>query len=86
MLRQRLDDLAQRLRPLPVRTVASLRDKTAALAGKLDSLSPLRVLERGYSVTRRAEDGALVDSVAKVKTGDRLVTRVADGEIESTVR
>ncbi len=85
MLRQRLDDLSQRLMPQPSRLLERLKNRAGALAGKLDSLSPLRVLDRGYSVTRRAEDGALVDSVSKVKSGDLLRTRVADGEIESIV-
>ncbi len=85
MLRQRLDDLAQRLHPQPERTLERTRGRVSALAGKLDSLSPLRVLERGYSVTRRARDGALVDSVAKVSRGEKIRTRVADGEISSVV-
>ena len=86
MLRQRLDDLQQRLVPMPNRLVDRLKQKAAALAGKLDSLSPLRVLERGYSVTRRVADGKLVDSISSVSTGDRIRTRVADGEFESEVR
>jgi exodeoxyribonuclease VII large subunit len=43
-----------------------------------------RQLERGYSVTRDAS-GAVVRSVTAVGTGDRLVTRVADGELASVV-
>lgn len=86
MLRQRLDDLAQRLQPAPGRTVHGMRDKVAGLAGKLDTLSPLRVLDRGYSVTRRAADGTVVDSIDKVARGERIRTRVADGEFESEVR
>ncbi|HLX61608.1 MAG TPA: exodeoxyribonuclease VII large subunit [Planctomycetota bacterium] len=82
MLRQRLDGLAARLYPQPERLLRRLRDKSAALSAQLDSLSPLRVLTRGYSVTRKV-DGTLVDSVKKVARGDKLRTRVADGEIDS---
>ncbi len=85
MLRQRLDDLTQRLMPQPGRMLERLKNRAGALAGKLDSLSPLRVLNRGYSVTRRAADGALVDSVKKVAAGETIRTRVADGEFDSVV-
>jgi exodeoxyribonuclease VII large subunit len=43
-----------------------------------------RQLERGYSVTRDAE-GAVVRSVAAVRSGDTLVTQVADGAVASIV-
>ena len=85
MLRQRIDDLSQRLIQQPGRIVERLKQRVGGFAGKLDSLSPLRVLERGYSVTRRVKDDALVDSISKVSPGERLRTRVDDGEIESEV-
>ena len=50
---------------------------------ELEALSPLRVLDRGYSLTRR--DGSLLKSVAQAAVGDRLATEVADGVVESRV-
>jgi exodeoxyribonuclease VII large subunit len=44
----------------------------------------LAVLGRGYSLTRRA-DGTVVRSAGKVKSGDRLITQLADGKIVSNV-
>jgi exodeoxyribonuclease VII large subunit len=55
-----------------------------ALARQLTSVGPQSVLQRGFSYTKR-EDGGLVKSVADVRPGERLVTRVADGEVRSTV-
>jgi exodeoxyribonuclease VII large subunit len=49
----------------------------------LEALSPLRVLDRGYSLTRVR--GALLKSVAQAKPGDRLETEVSDGVVESRV-
>ena len=49
-------------------------------------LSPLNVLERGYSITRETQSGRLVDSVATLKEGASLTTLVKDGEILSDVR
>jgi exodeoxyribonuclease VII large subunit len=83
-LEQRLDDTAGRLlRAAKVRLVLA-SEKLAALAAQLETLSPLNVLARGYSLTRTA-DGRLVRSAAEVQPGDELVTRVASGEIVSRV-
>jgi exodeoxyribonuclease VII large subunit len=50
----------------------------------LEAVSPKRVLQRGYSITTIKKDGRIVRSAADVRGGERLVTRVADGEIQST--
>jgi exodeoxyribonuclease VII large subunit len=55
-----------------------------ARRAQVEALSPLRVLDRGYSLTRTAA-GALLKSVAQAKPGDRLVTEVNDGRVESRV-
>ena len=86
MLRQRLDDLTQRLEPAPGRLLETLKNRSAALAGKLDSLSPLRVLQRGYTVTRRTDNGAVVRASSELQIGERIRTLLADGEIESEVK
>ena len=51
---------------------------------QLRVVSPQAVLERGFSITTDGE-GRVVRSAAAVKKGDVLTTRVADGEITSTV-
>jgi len=50
----------------------------------LHSLSPLQVLARGFSLTSRSS-GEILRSVAEIKAGDRIVTRLADGELISEV-
>ena len=63
-------------------------DHAAARAGALDarlqSLSPLAVLERGYALVLDA-DGNVVRSTAAVTAGNRLTTRLADGAFISRV-
>lgn len=54
-------------------------------AARLDSLSPLAVLKRGYTVTQDS-DYKIVTSAAQVRWGDELVTTVADGKIVSIVQ
>ena len=51
--------------------------------GKLDALSPLSVMSRGYSVAQK--DGRTVSSVSDVEVGDVITVRVSDGSIQSVV-
>jgi exodeoxyribonuclease VII large subunit len=83
-LGQRLDDTAARLHRAARQRLAHESDRLAALAARLDTLSPLNVLARGYSLTRTA-DGRLVRAAADVAPGDLVVTRLAFGEVESRV-
>ena len=70
-------DAAMRLR------MQNARHRLALCCGKLDALSPLRVLQRGYSLTER--DGTLVGSAAALRAGDRISVRFADGTVRCTV-
>ena len=72
-----------------VRVIPGMRERERArlarLAGRLDSLSPLGVLDRGYALVRREDDGAIVRRADEVGAGDRLEIRVAAAEITSVV-
>jgi exodeoxyribonuclease VII large subunit len=76
-MRHRLETV---VRPALVRR----RHAIEAACGKLEALSPMRVLERGFSLTQRA-DGHVVTSAADVQPGDRVTVRVSDGGIDATV-
>jgi len=52
----------------------------------LDVLSPLAVLDRGYSITRRMPDGAIVRQVMSVTAGDHVRVRVSSGSFNAEVR
>ncbi len=45
---------------------------------KLDALSPLKTLARGYSITKKGEK--IIKSVKDLKTGDDITIRLEDGE------
>ncbi len=61
------------------------RGRVDAKALQLESLSPLSVLSRGYSLSTRAADGRLVRSIDQVTPGDELLTRLSDGELTSRI-
>jgi exodeoxyribonuclease VII large subunit len=65
--------------------VSRAQERLVSLAGRLESLNPLAVLQRGYSVTQRAADGQVVRAAATLAIGDRLVSRLAAGEVTSCV-
>ena len=64
-----------------VRGVLDLRRQhLVGVEGKLDALSPLATLRRGYSVAR-TEDGQILRSVRDFVTGESFMLRVSDGEV-----
>lgn len=82
---QRLDELAARHARAIERRGELAKSLLIEKAGRLESLSPLAVLSRGYSLTTRESDGQLVRSVQMLAVGDRLHTRLNEGEVISRV-
>jgi exodeoxyribonuclease VII large subunit len=81
---QRLDYLMEGLKWSMHHRLKTGNEKLTALGGHLDALSPLKVLDRGYSITRNAT-GEVIKSAAQVRAGDTITTRLADGELRSEV-
>jgi exodeoxyribonuclease VII large subunit len=85
LARHRLEGHAARLHAGITAAQARRGLRLDALQRQLDALSPQGVLRRGYSITRMKKGGAIVREKSQVKPGSRIVTRVTDGEFESTV-
>ncbi len=83
-LEQRLDDTAARLHRAAAQALARATQELEAGSARLESLSPLQVLARGYSLTHTL-DGALVRDPSGLRPGDVLLTRVAGGTVRSLV-
>ena len=60
------------------------RQRFVAGMAKLDAMSPLKVLSRGYAMTQN-HNGALIRSVNQIQVGDSLQIKVSDGSIHATV-
>ena len=89
---ERLHDLARQIDELELRARRAMgnrlkmdRQQLAAAGGRLDALSPLKVLERGYSVTRLSPSGEVVRSFDQARPGDVLETLLQTGRLKSRV-
>ena len=55
-----------------------------ALTSKLDAMSPLKVLTRGYSMAQ-TQEGTLLRSVTQVREGDTVSVSLSDGKLSAQV-
>ena len=81
-----VDELQLRLSNAIENRANLARNYLANLAGKLESLSPVQVLARGYSVTQRMDNGEVIRTPDAVQLGDVLLTTIAGAQIESRVQ
>ncbi len=82
---RRIDELEGRC-TLAIRNYTKhARQRTDAAALQLESLSPLAVLGRGYSLTKRTADGSVVRNATDLTPGEQITTRFTRGEAISRV-
>lgn len=82
--RQQLDYMQQRLGAASAALVHTSRQRFIRLTAKLDAMSPLKVLSRGYCFARRAGD--VVCSASNLKPEDILTLRFSDGSATAKVQ
>jgi exodeoxyribonuclease VII large subunit len=84
--RQTLDELKRTMVAELTHLVTLHRKSVQAFMGKLDALSPLAILDRGYSICSKWPEGAIVRSVSEISVGDALKVLFTDGEAISEVK
>jgi len=82
--RQQLDHIQKMLLASSRQYLEAKKQKFVRLASGLDAMSPLKVLARGYSVTKDPM-GTLIISADQVQPFDNIITELSDGRIVSTV-
>lgn len=80
---QTVDQLENQLIRVMQHYLKNQREKIIHAAHILDTISPLKILQRGFSITKNKKTDRLITSHKSVKSGDCIVTRLSDGEIES---
>ncbi len=87
---QHLDDLASRLNQAMTFSLKERRSGLGQLTGKLQVLSPLSILSRGYSIVRKllpdGSTGPVLKEASQTKAGYRLGITLMRGEIQAEVR
>jgi exodeoxyribonuclease VII large subunit len=81
---QRLN-LERRLEKAMRRSLREAQGQLCAQTGRLDALSPLRTLARGYAIVFAEKNGLAVRDAASVQAGETLSIRLARGSIRATV-
>jgi exodeoxyribonuclease VII large subunit len=76
--------LEQRLKALAGRALAGRRHRYEGLTARLDALSPLKVLARGYAVAFDPHGHAL-RAASQVRPGERVRVRLHEGELSAEV-
>ncbi|MBE6923066.1 MAG: exodeoxyribonuclease VII large subunit [Ruminococcaceae bacterium] len=81
---RQLELLKNRLIAAENQIIARNEQRYVALTAKLDAMSPLKVLTRGYALTTN-ERGEVVRSVSQVELGKRITVALSDGSLSATV-
>ena len=84
-LQQKLDDFLQRIGVSIKHTLVFAKDRMTSAVSKLDGISPLRTLSRGYSITTFENNLHPIKNVDRLKKGDIIRTRLCKGNIVSVI-
>lgn len=79
-----LEILKNRLTAAQNQSLGQKNARYIAVVSKLDAMSPLKVLTRGYAMAQ-TQDGRVLRSVSKVELGDRILVSLSDGKLSATV-
>ncbi|HKL13561.1 MAG TPA: exodeoxyribonuclease VII large subunit [Halanaerobiales bacterium] len=81
---QRLDELSRELKWNMEKKLSKSKERFIILNSKMDTLSPLKTIKRGYSITYDQEDNPVTD-IKQVKKGDKVKTTIINGSFLSSV-
>lgn len=79
--RQRLMLLSARMESLVVQRIDASRQVSGESAARLDVLSPLKTLARGYSITSRLDNGRVITDTEQLSEGDQLLVTLNRGSV-----
>lgn len=83
--RQRVDELSRSMYSSLIHRVQLQSAHVNGMKHRLEALSPLAVLARGYAVVTRKDDGSVVSRVAQAQAGQQISIRVSDGQLSAEI-
>lgn len=83
--RQKIDELTKNIITGISHIIGIKGENFKTIVSKLEALSPLSILSRGYSITYALPDGKIIKSIKGIKKEQRIKTRLACGNIVSVV-
>ncbi len=82
--RKSLELLCNRMTSAQMRTIEFKKRQFVSAVAKLDAMSPLKVLTRGYALVKTS-DGQVLKSIRQVEPGDRITVNLSDGRLSAAV-
>lgn len=84
--RQMIDEASVRLSHFTERHLSERRHRLDSLAGRLEALSPLKVLGRGYTLIQDPSNGLLVKSAKEATAGKEVALVFHDGKVQARIQ
>ncbi|MDR4508643.1 MAG: exodeoxyribonuclease VII large subunit [Candidatus Brocadiaceae bacterium] len=84
-LQQETDDFIQRLATACKHLVELEQERLSGIVRRLESMSPLKVLKRGYSITTNGKKNKPIKSAEELTVGTKIATRFFEGSVISSV-
>ena len=82
---QRIDDLIKDISLRMCHAIDMSGEKSNRIISKLEALSPIAILKRGYSITTKLPEGVIVKKASSLRPGDYVETRLGQGKFKSRV-
>jgi exodeoxyribonuclease VII large subunit len=82
---QRIDDLRKDIHVRIGHIVSIYREKFNRVESSLEAFNPTAILKRGYSITIKLPEGAIVKDIKTLKIGDHVETKLGQGKFRSSV-
>ncbi|HBB18306.1 MAG: exodeoxyribonuclease VII large subunit [Syntrophus sp. RIFOXYC2_FULL_54_9] len=82
---EKIESLGKKLRAARERQDQQWKNRVRSSIALLDSLSPLSILNRGYSITRRLPDGLILRDPSEVRTGQEVDIRLYAGGLRAKI-
>ncbi len=83
--RQRVDEFSRRMYSSLLHRVQLQSAHVHGMTQRLEALSPLAVLARGYAVVTRTGDGKVVSRLEQAKPGQQVTIRISDGKLDAEI-